>query len=574
MGIFQQFPYTNFHELNLDKILQIVKELKQDMSDFIVNWNSQIYDQVNQWMLAHPEIYTPVAMNLEWAAAPDAKFITIDCLEKAECNVLIKNDGTFVIIDFGIRSAAQAIISAIEVYGGTKCAACILTHAHYDHIGGAGADPGYIDILSHFEKTDDFTVYTQARPMSDGTQAMDDIIADYDQFIQYCSNFATIVNPPDANTVYEIMGIPFRFYNTDIAKYYLQAPFIYNNTCLCCTIELGENKIGIYGDLYPFGQSEVAKEGVGVNNILLAPHHGSLNNMSFDFLAHVNPDYIIANRGSEDAAISELGAISGILAWTDEKGVGLYDTVQNGNIVFDLTANSARTGATTYTYPQILNDYASYRDALLYTDITPTSATSLDTLLRNMPQNSKLTCFVASTFQLAIDLGITATTSFIKITKFTGGASNNLFDRTDPDAFYFAIEITPLYDAVHTQTIYGRFVSGAYTVYPDDTGNCAIFNITTAGVITKTHESTFVTSPEDGKITLKRGGIYKVTATNVSNSSEAIISIDTISKTIPTGCTVTFLVNRAAGTYNFTAQYHTCDVFIEWVAPILTFPNI
>ena len=574
MGIFQQFPYTNFHELNLDKILQIVKDLQKEMADFVVDWSSQIYDQVDAWMKKHPEVYTPVEMNLEWAAAPEVKLITVDCLEKAECNILMKNDGTFVIIDFGIKSAAQTIINAIELYGGTKCAGVILTHAHYDHIGGSGADPGYFDILSAFERTDDFKTYTQQRPMSDGTPTMDAIIDDYDQFVQYCSNLGPVINPPDPHVVYEIMGIKFRFYNTDIAKYYLQSPFIYNNTCLCCTIEAGANMIGIYADLYEYGQSEVAKEGIAKNNIMLAPHHGSLNNLSYDFLAHVNPDYIIANRGSQDLALDELGAVSGILAWTDEKGVGLYDTAQNGTFVFDVKANTVNTDAVTYTYPQELRNYASFRDALLYTDVTPTSAISLNDLLQNMEKNSQLTCFITNQFQIATDLGITASIAFLKITKFTGGASNNLFDRTDPDAFYFAIEITPIYDAVHTQVIYGRYINSTYTTYPDDTGNCAIFNINTSNVVTTTNASPFAYSPETGKITLVRGGSYKVTAQNVSSGSSATIKIDTITKDVPAGACVTFTVTRSAGTYDFQSANHSCDVFVEWVAPQLSFPVI
>ena len=35
MGVFEHFPYTNFHDLNLDWILRIIKELDTEVNSFI-----------------------------------------------------------------------------------------------------------------------------------------------------------------------------------------------------------------------------------------------------------------------------------------------------------------------------------------------------------------------------------------------------------------------------------------------------------------------------------------------------------------------------------------------------------
>ena len=51
MGIFQQFPYTNFHEMNLDYLLRKIKELGED----IENWESKI----TEYLSNHPEWCTP-----------------------------------------------------------------------------------------------------------------------------------------------------------------------------------------------------------------------------------------------------------------------------------------------------------------------------------------------------------------------------------------------------------------------------------------------------------------------------------------------------------------------------------
>lgn len=35
MGVFEQFPYTNFHDLNLDWILKKLKDFEKDLTDFV-----------------------------------------------------------------------------------------------------------------------------------------------------------------------------------------------------------------------------------------------------------------------------------------------------------------------------------------------------------------------------------------------------------------------------------------------------------------------------------------------------------------------------------------------------------
>lgn len=60
MGIFRDFPYTNFHEMNLDEILRIVDKLSKEWADFQVDWNNDVAAQVDAWLTAHPEATTTV----------------------------------------------------------------------------------------------------------------------------------------------------------------------------------------------------------------------------------------------------------------------------------------------------------------------------------------------------------------------------------------------------------------------------------------------------------------------------------------------------------------------------------
>ena len=45
MGIFRQFPYTNFHELNLDEILEIVTKLANDWVEYNLKWG-KLYEDI------------------------------------------------------------------------------------------------------------------------------------------------------------------------------------------------------------------------------------------------------------------------------------------------------------------------------------------------------------------------------------------------------------------------------------------------------------------------------------------------------------------------------------------------
>ena len=48
MGLFDQFPYTNFHELNLDWLIKLIKELENTVNNFVA-LNTIKYADPIQW---------------------------------------------------------------------------------------------------------------------------------------------------------------------------------------------------------------------------------------------------------------------------------------------------------------------------------------------------------------------------------------------------------------------------------------------------------------------------------------------------------------------------------------------
>ena len=41
MGIFRQFPYSNFHEMNMDEIIKIVKNMLEEWATYHATWRGQ-----------------------------------------------------------------------------------------------------------------------------------------------------------------------------------------------------------------------------------------------------------------------------------------------------------------------------------------------------------------------------------------------------------------------------------------------------------------------------------------------------------------------------------------------------
>ena len=56
MGLFEHFPYTNFHDLNLDWLVEAMKKLGEEVE----NYDAHIEESVDEWLAAHPEYVTTV----------------------------------------------------------------------------------------------------------------------------------------------------------------------------------------------------------------------------------------------------------------------------------------------------------------------------------------------------------------------------------------------------------------------------------------------------------------------------------------------------------------------------------
>lgn len=81
MSIFNEFPYTNFHELNLDWLIKQVKETDEKVDNFILDTDEKIIAEVNTWLEEHPEATTTVLDNSLTTAKYKDGSVTVPKLE-------------------------------------------------------------------------------------------------------------------------------------------------------------------------------------------------------------------------------------------------------------------------------------------------------------------------------------------------------------------------------------------------------------------------------------------------------------------------------------------------------------
>lgn len=80
MGLFEHFPYTNFHDLNLDWILRVVKELYQKVSE------------QTDWIEEHQEEYEELKALYDQIVSGDFP----DSMESALKNWVVENSVSII----------------------------------------------------------------------------------------------------------------------------------------------------------------------------------------------------------------------------------------------------------------------------------------------------------------------------------------------------------------------------------------------------------------------------------------------------------------------------------------------
>lgn len=63
MGVFRQFPYSNFHEMNLDEMIKIVKNMLEEWAQYYAEWDTWM-NQINDDWSNYQEVMTEAWQNM------------------------------------------------------------------------------------------------------------------------------------------------------------------------------------------------------------------------------------------------------------------------------------------------------------------------------------------------------------------------------------------------------------------------------------------------------------------------------------------------------------------------------
>lgn len=334
---FEQFPYTNFHDLNLDWLLKTVKDTKdildntdipkivQDELTEMYN-NGQLADLINQQILG--DIQAQVDANTasieaanEAIAANDASIeglkvtATLAMLSAKDavsgdpergyslCMVIYNKDFC-IVYDHG-NDGANRLLQYLRQKGISKITAFVASHYHSDHCTLAGVTA----ILNS-------GIPVEKWYLPNGAVSWSEFKGSNYQAVQTSIKNAitaaggVIVEPATEGMMVQVSdAVYLEFYNVaapTIAGYYdytLNEDLVdtgntnYNNFSMCARLRVGDKTLALTGDIEQPAQDKMWPLVQGVDVIQL-PHHGLDLRDSHDFIRSMGASvYLTAAYG-------------------------------------------------------------------------------------------------------------------------------------------------------------------------------------------------------------------------------------------------------------------------------------
>ena len=334
---FEQFPYTNFHDLNLDWLLKTVKDTKdildntdipkivQDELTEMYN-NGQLEDLINQQILGDIQAQVDantasidaankaiaankasiedlkVTATLAMLSAPDA--VSGDPDRGYSLCMVIYNKDFCIVYDHG-NDGANRLLQYLRQKGINKITAFVASHYHSDHCTLAGVTA----ILNSGIPVEKWHLPNGAISWSafKGPNYQD-VQTSIKQAITAAGG--VIVEPATEGMLVQVSdAVYLEFYNVaapTIAGYYdytLNEDLAdtgntnYNNFSMCARLRVGDKTLALTGDIEQPAQDKMWPLVQGVDVIQL-PHHGLDLRDSHDFIRSMGASvYLTAAYG-------------------------------------------------------------------------------------------------------------------------------------------------------------------------------------------------------------------------------------------------------------------------------------
>ena len=372
---FENFPYTDFHELNLDWVIKIVKECKTLSGktavglDELKNYVNQYFDDLNVQQqidnkldamaadgslaeIINQEIFADlnqeITNNTESIKQLNDRYFTITYFKmydtglaalidfydgKGSHKYALYDGGTntnsaypfYVAVVAGHPNDAEAVYNAIVARGVTHLDFAFVSHFHNDHVGALGyaIQNGMIDGTSKIY----IAGYIDGSKIDNSSGAFTYTLGIQSQMQGLATQYNLNVIPLTTATKLDINGTKLEFLNvSDTYNYiYTLNPDNPNFFSGVTTLSLGTQRHMIASDITPEIQSHIQPNCKKVD-VLQTPHHASDTILSDDFANTVNPEIFLNSYGTHVLAVCRNSAW---LPKIRELGAKCYLTMNN-----------------------------------------------------------------------------------------------------------------------------------------------------------------------------------------------------------------------------------------------------
>ena len=268
---------------------------------------------------------------------------------KGDC-IGIKTATKFFLLDLSMETNYQYITNYLDTQNISKIDGIIISHFHYDHIGGNQAQ-GFLGLINSSYVTDDTEIYLPTTP--DFTQFVNDPATEasnvgprIQQMMAYVVNGANArgltINYMSTGDILTIDNIIFRFLNcseTQYANYYdvLQTfdgthyCTTYNNFSMVVELQNINNTTLLTGDIEEKSEEILTPFINRKITLKKMEHHGSNAKSDSRYLIKTNSDLNVVMNGTVDYDSTALRPCYGYIFMTGKR---LYSTIENNSMKF------------------------------------------------------------------------------------------------------------------------------------------------------------------------------------------------------------------------------------------------
>ena len=371
-----KFPYTNFHELNLDWIISKIKEYDSVISSKLSDDNLTAI--ISELLEQHPEwISTVVDGSISYQKLDaDLKAVYDEIIDYLNNNVVITflsnegvsgiTDDNFTglsaliqtpnktgIYDFGSDVNQGALMKALNERNINKIDFAIISHYHSDHIGGNnGTGLNYLLTASGLDF--DGCIFYLPHGLIDWGQFTGTNYQSVETLIKNMLTNAgiTYVEPVENQTI-NIDNINIKFNNLSVNKFNQYYPILlngsnyypgnntsYNNFTMIVQIEYLNQTVLLTGDIEE--KAEELNADILSNNINIyqVEHHGLNLRTAYNFIERLAPKVTVISGLHTNGYYSANGLNSLGVIKSYDSGATVYNTLTNGNISVKLNGNN------------------------------------------------------------------------------------------------------------------------------------------------------------------------------------------------------------------------------------------